>query len=215
LRTSATFGLVTSVALVACGRARDSRPQEPPQTGAATLDSFPRNLDGSYARAAPVVARADLDGDGHPEMITAAWDTTHIPWRATLAISGATINLRVSSPADPPASVPVLAVDLNGDGIRDLVLAAGDESGVSTEVLLVFRDSLRWARATDPRSLYLIWGVTEYPRACDDSLMPRIASDRAGVLLSVAADSLDGPRDCSRVPRRKFRVSGTTLMPVP
>jgi len=156
-----------------------------------------------------------LDGDGHPETITAAWDTTHIPWRATLAISGATINLQVSSPADPPVPVPVLAVDLNGDGIRDLVLAAGDESGVSTEVLLVFRDSLRWARPADPRSLYLIWGVTEYPRGCDDSLMPRIAADSAGILVSVAADSLDQPRDCSRVPRRNFRVSGTTLVPVP
>ena len=176
--------------------------------------SLSDRLAGSYPLSPPWVGAADLDGDGRPDTITIAWDTAARPVSVGIRIAGSFRVQLPNAPADGPADTPILALDLDRDGVKDLVLGSQDEPSASISILLVKRDSLRWAY-TEPGAITLLWDGTFLPD-CSPDVVPRVSWDSVGQpRLSIASSGPDWHQVCSPIPRRTFVISHDTLIESP
>ena len=91
----------------------------------------------------PVVAMGDLDGDGRPDIVRAAWDQSVFPPQLRLSVRYGLAGGGWSSPTEPLPSPygcslgVVTLADTNADGRRDIVL------GGNCGIRVLVQDSLR------------------------------------------------------------------------
>jgi hypothetical protein len=99
--------------------------------------------------------------------------------------------------------------DVNGDGIRDAVLADIDESSVVTVILLVKRDTLKLSPARNAdvrRYVEYIWDPTAGQEACRNALLPRVERVAGRLVVSTAYGEARDARDCANPQRRLLEV---------
>lgn len=203
--------LCTSIALIACGAgsgksARD-RASCPPYTATLTTDSVTE--DGHRALL-------DLDCSGQRDTVeisdTVSGDTVF----PRIAVRGRALHggLRLIFDQLPR----LIAVgDLDGDGIRDLVLTVVDESTVFTDVVLLTADGPKEPQrdpSIDWRGLQFVLDEMT-PKDCLKSVLPRIDARRPGTAVLLLPYGYARNGSCKRVDvaRLGFRKGVLTRLP--
>ena len=161
-------------------------------------------------------AIADFDGSGHPDTLRVERVREGRVLATRISLHGS-INAERKVSGDSYPQVVDL-VDLNGDGLLDVLLDDVDESSVWTGVLLVGRASLRFATldpSTPPRTMSFIWPSSEAREACMSAITPSVEHvPGAAPVITVAINGAESAASCMTPRHVKFRVVNDTIRAV-
>jgi len=160
-------------------------------------------------------AVADLDCDGQPENIQVTWSEQNEQKLPQIVIAGAHRSLQTRLMLD---GLPQLVAfgDLNGDGLRDALLAIVDESTIYPIVVLTKRDTLLVpvdAPTLDRRGLQYLWDEQGVLEQCIPQLLPRFSiagGNRAAIV--VASNGAQSDTSCPTPQWDTLHVVADTLM---
>ena len=184
---------------------------------AARRASCSRDLWGSHSADTQTnknrTAYADLNCDGTPDTITIVWAKEGGKSRPLITVAGSTARVSRVLEVD---GLPEFAqfADVDGDGIRDILLATVDESTVFPAILLVKSEQLitpRDGAGVNWRELQYIWAEGEDPEACMKQVLPKMVMDSVGPTVIVSTSSPRSPSSCSRAATKKLRVKEGVL----
>jgi hypothetical protein len=173
LRIELAAGLALAAAIVITGCAGG-----PSKTIDSCAEPFIGGLDSDSISSDGFSAQADLDCSDTPETIRVHWDASgevHVP---TITVQGVHHSLGLALQLDGLPRIMGFG-DMDGDSIRDILLAVVDESTVRPVPLLVRRDALltpELRESLDWRDLQFLHDDLA-PRACVDEMLPRIEAD--------------------------------------
>jgi|SRR5579859_1584291 len=158
----------------------------------------------------PIVT--DLDCDGVRDTVRIAW-SSGLPRVPVVQVSGsvhATGDLYVED-------LPVISelVDVNGDGVRDIIGGVVTESTVLPVVILISHNKVEQARFLDTktaRQMQFTFGDVGWPRACIETLLPSTTVLHDSTRITVHVGKYEREGDCSHATVVALKVVGAALV---
>lgn len=187
-----------------------------------TVGSDPEAATGRYSCDKADVIRpdrrsaiADLECSGELDTVKVAWDSTDHIVRPLVVVTRPERTDRVRLATEGLPEIVAIG-DVDGDGIRDILLVTSDESTVIPGLVIVRRDSAIVPvvlRGFDWKAFQYVFADNVMTATCLPSLRPRIVSRNGGAALSVASGS-SLTSDCRTPPRKLFQVAHGVLEPI-